>query len=258
MLALSQMAKPGRLFVPLDVNFFDDPRVVGLPIEARDLFLQILCLSKRTMSDGMVTIEQSRRLSTNADALLPHLTDVVLLEANHEAKTYQVVAWGQWNEEANSISERSKIRAEAGRKGGITSGLVRRGELPSKQIEANASSKLEANSKQGLEHRDRVETDTETSKKTTAPPSLELSPSFQQRALANYPGIDITANLEACLDHHRAKGSKFARWDSAFSTWLRNGKGYGTLILTASSNEYHGVNNGDRSVWEMPDDDSAE
>ena len=161
MLALSQMAKPGRLFVPLDVNFFDDPRVVGLPIEARDLFLQILCLSKRTMSDGMVTIEQSRRLSTNADALLPYLTDVVLLEANIEAKTYQVVAWGQWNEEANSISDRSKIRAEAGRKGGITSGLVRRGKLSSKQTEASASSTTEANASGLLEHRDRVETEKE-------------------------------------------------------------------------------------------------
>lgn len=47
----------------------------------------------------------------------------------------------------------------------------------------------------------------------------------------------ISSQLEHFRDHHLAKGSKFADWDRAFQTWMRNAKSYGRL-----ENEKQGAN----------------
>ncbi len=169
------MPKPGRLYVPLDVNFFDDPQIAGLDYEAQILFLAMLCLAKRTTTDGVVTLKQIRRLVPEvwSENPLAALCDGHLVEAGIEANTYRIVSWNDWNEEAASIKERSTAKQEAGRKGGITSGLVRRArskiEAEAKQPEASD----EAAASGLLEHRVRVEKEKSKELKASSPSVTE-------------------------------------------------------------------------------------
>lgn len=51
----------GNLFLPLDVNFWDDPDILEVGERAAVLLQQIWLLSKRTMSDGVVSDLQVRK-----------------------------------------------------------------------------------------------------------------------------------------------------------------------------------------------------
>ena len=171
------MAKPGRLYVPLDVNFADDPHVASLSKSARLLFIDMLCLCKRVMSDGVVTLAQAQRLDPEGtEGLVQELCDAGLLEATAEAESKHIVAWSQWNEESASVSERSKTKQEAGRKGGLISGAIRRersrAEAEPKQNEAGASVLLE--------HRDRVETEKSKVKEEEASRAASQLAQFDQ------------------------------------------------------------------------------
>lgn len=45
---------------------------------------------------------------------------------------------------------------------------------------------------------------------------------------AGHLGLDPAATAEHFRDHHRSKASRFADWDAAFRTWLRNAVRFGT------------------------------
>lgn len=47
------------------------------------------------------------------------------------------------------------------------------------------------------------------------------------QTLANEAGVDLTNEVASFTDHHLAKDSKFADWDRALNTWLRNAKKWG-------------------------------
>lgn len=47
-------------------------------------------------------------------------------------------------------------------------------------------------------------------------------PNAGHAALAAKLQVDLQAEVEAFRDHHRAKASRFADWDAALRTWLRN------------------------------------
>jgi len=51
-------------------------------------------------------------------------------------------------------------------------------------------------------------------------PSAAIMESFGEK----YSGLDFDETLEAFVDHHTAKGSRFKDWDAAFRTWCRNAK----------------------------------
>lgn len=50
----------------------------------------------------------------------------------------------------------------------------------------------------------------------------EPSPRIIADQPAKYPGVDLSAELEAFKDHHMSKGSQFKDWDRAFRKWLGN------------------------------------
>lgn len=51
-------------------------------------------------------------------------------------------------------------------------------------------------------------------------PSATIQETFQDK----YPELNYQETLEAFIDHHTAKGSRFKDWDAAFRTWCRNAK----------------------------------
>jgi hypothetical protein len=57
------MAKLTRIFLPLDVNYFDDPDIVELSDQAQLADIKAMLLSKRLQSDGRLTRRQFERIA---------------------------------------------------------------------------------------------------------------------------------------------------------------------------------------------------
>jgi hypothetical protein len=57
---------------------------------------------------------------------------------------------------------------------------------------------------------------------TTAPDHFDITDKLRGWAADTTPGLDLDAETENFLDHHRAKGSTFKSWDAAWRTWMRN------------------------------------
>ena len=106
------MPKPGRLYVPLDVNFFDGDGA-GLSDEAQLLFLRIIALSKRMMSDGRITRAQIARIAPAMDATVcDELCESQLCFCDESAIV--VRSWAEWNDTASAIEERAEVKRSAG------------------------------------------------------------------------------------------------------------------------------------------------
>ena len=59
------MAKPGKVWLPLDANYFDDPRVIDAG-SACLLHLAAMTASKRLLSDGRLTRRQLHRIAPDS------------------------------------------------------------------------------------------------------------------------------------------------------------------------------------------------
>lgn len=103
------MAKRGRRWVPLDVDFMTDQKILEAGEPAGWLYIGILCLIKRQQQRGCITLGQietlpMRRIPNRLERLLK----LGLLEHMHE-DVYLVPAWEDWDSDAG---EPSSDRAE--------------------------------------------------------------------------------------------------------------------------------------------------
>ncbi|WP_163832230.1 replication protein [Spartinivicinus ruber] len=57
---------------------------------------------------------------------------------------------------------------------------------------------------------------------TTAPEHFPMTPELIRWASENFIRVDLIIETEKFLDHHRAKGSTFTCWASAWRNWMRN------------------------------------
>ena len=66
------------------------------------------------------------------------------------------------------------------------------------------------------------------------------TPKDSHKAKARDLGLNLSAEAEAFADFHVARGNRFADWDRAFHTWLRNATKYGPAVKTDAqeSGEY--------------------
>lgn len=129
------------LYVPLDVNYDDDPKVIAAGEKAELLFIRGLVLAKRTLSDGFVSDLQLPRLGlSSVKQRAAKLVEVGLWERDDEAGGWWIVAWDKHNKSAAEVKELRAKRQQAGKLGGKRSGEARR--------EANAKQVGSANAKQ--------------------------------------------------------------------------------------------------------------
>jgi hypothetical protein len=164
----------GEIHVELAVNYADDPKVAALarwPKEARaarDLYVQMVCHCKKLLTDGVVGREVLGKLAwpdspKTAQRQAQMLVEVGLT-APHESG-WIVLAFLKRNKSKAQVERISDTRSEAGKIGGIRSGLVRRGEAEPKQSAYQNGTKTEAAEIFGLN----TETETETETKNIAP-----------------------------------------------------------------------------------------
>lgn len=105
-----------RIYVPLDVTFFDDGKVVAAGEGAAWLYLNMMGKAKQLDSDGLMTAAQIERLRVRGwrkrlDALI-----AVGLVAETIPGTYVIAGWLNWNE--SKAQRAARLKADRDRKKG--------------------------------------------------------------------------------------------------------------------------------------------
>lgn len=111
------------LFVPLDVAWMDNPKVIRVGLEGAGLHAMAMCLAKRTETDGILHRSQLYRLGATDD-LIDHLLAEELLDPvecgkrpGEDPDVVYVVRVHDWHDRNPSQEEIADRRREAGRRG---------------------------------------------------------------------------------------------------------------------------------------------
>jgi hypothetical protein len=101
------MPRRARLYLPLDVNFFLDDRVLAIDDSAKILFLRMCVHCKMTGSDGRVSPLQLEALGhLNWKIDIDELLRVELVVHDYEMDAYFIRAWFEWNEPISHVMKR--------------------------------------------------------------------------------------------------------------------------------------------------------
>lgn len=118
------------LYVKLEVDYADNPRIAQAGEAAEIAYIRILCLCKKTHSDGLVTQEQLKRLGLpRLGQRLKRLCEVGVLE--QRGRDFVVTGWLQRNVSRVTLDRISTEKRHSGRIGGHRSAQVRWGAEPS-------------------------------------------------------------------------------------------------------------------------------
>jgi hypothetical protein len=110
------MARKGTLWLPLDVNFMDDPKILRAGEQAAWLFLAMCLFSKRVGIDGLMDEMQIARLGVPGwQKRLRALLGVELVVQLDQG--YAIAAWLVHNDSADDVAEKRRRDAERKRKG---------------------------------------------------------------------------------------------------------------------------------------------
>jgi len=112
--------RPKTPFVPLSIDYFADERVLDVSPAARLAYLAGLTVSKRFVSDGVVSLGQIKRELVDVrrvDVLVRELVRVGLWR-ELDSNRFVVCGYLRWNESAVEREERRNELARRGAKGG--------------------------------------------------------------------------------------------------------------------------------------------
>jgi hypothetical protein len=103
------------MYVPLDVNFPDDPKIMDAPLEVVGVYCMALCVAKRLPTDGVLTESHLRRLGAD-DGIIAALlaSDLVRADVSGRPGHVQITSWLTHNESQAEIE--SKRQTDAQRK----------------------------------------------------------------------------------------------------------------------------------------------
>lgn len=137
--------KPGRLWHPLDVEFWDDPDTLAVGELGAVLFLRLIAYAKKHQTKGYVPMSYVKRIggrrwqakmepivrqgwATLTDETAPDCAHVVATLADIcGAKWCHVVAFLAWNDSSEDVEQRREIAREKKRKQRTASADVPRG-----------------------------------------------------------------------------------------------------------------------------------
>lgn len=104
------MPRAGRLFLPLDVSYFDDDRVVELSDAAQLLDLRAMTLLKRLDCHGVLSKRQLTRIAPESggdfDPMMEELLESGLWAK--EGRSFARGGWGVWNTPETDVEAMSK------------------------------------------------------------------------------------------------------------------------------------------------------
>jgi hypothetical protein len=133
--------RKGGLYLPLDVNFWDDPRIVRAGEKAAVLYLAMALACKRLSSDGRLELVQIDRLHVQnwRTRLATLLHEELVLDLNDGYIT--ISAWLQHNDPAHVVQARRQADAE--RKRGRTPNGIRPESAPTPSVERSREERRE-------------------------------------------------------------------------------------------------------------------
>lgn len=103
-----------RIYVPLDVNFFDDERIIRAGEAAGWLYLAMCAKAKQLDTDGALDVVHLERLHVRGwQKRLATLVEVGAVE-HTTADIYVIAGWLKWNESKEQRAAR--LKAERDRK----------------------------------------------------------------------------------------------------------------------------------------------
>ena len=98
-----------RLYVPLDVLFFDDDRVAEAGERAGWLLLAMYCQIKASGKDGVITRTQISRLNVSGwQRRLDTLIEFGLVQCPNGGDCFVVPSWLKWNESQATLCKRKE------------------------------------------------------------------------------------------------------------------------------------------------------
>lgn len=107
------------LFVPLDVDYASDPKVLRAGAHAELLYIRSLCLAKRRMEDGHIESVQLAGLCLGIPGRPAlHAESLVLSglwEKNGDG--WYIAAWLKRNASAETVKQQARRQSEHGSKG---------------------------------------------------------------------------------------------------------------------------------------------
>lgn len=100
------------MYVPLDVNFPDDDKIEEAGLAGAGLYAMALCIAKRTMSDGRVTLTKLRRLGAD-DALVAELVRLDLFRTRaDDPGAVWITAFLAHNDDAATVEQKRSSDAQ--------------------------------------------------------------------------------------------------------------------------------------------------
>jgi hypothetical protein len=100
----------------LDDSFYDDPKILIVGNEAAGVFVRMLSYCGRHLTDGLVPEQAARFISPRIKPLRALVEAGLVREVG---KDYGVVGFLDFNPCREEVEERRRVRAEAGRRGGL-------------------------------------------------------------------------------------------------------------------------------------------
>jgi hypothetical protein len=97
-----------RLYVPLDVGFFDDEKVVAAGEKAAFLYLAMCAKAKLLDTDGILTRGQIAKTALPGwqARLKALLEQQAVIEVPMQRDAYLIAAWHKWNESKETRGDR--------------------------------------------------------------------------------------------------------------------------------------------------------
>ena len=118
---MTTQAGGGRLWVPLDVDFQNDPKILAAGAHAELIYVRSLALAKRLMCDGFVSEHHVEGLSNGLSLNRNRLKNAVSALVREGLWTpveggWRIAGWLNRNPSVESIATKSQVKRSAGRK----------------------------------------------------------------------------------------------------------------------------------------------
>lgn len=203
-----------RLFVPLDVNYTDDPRIIRAGPDCELVYLRSLALAKRLNQDGRIDQAHLGRLTDGLE-LVSHIAPTLVKEGLwvEDGDGWQIAAWLKHNPSAADLEaerEAERIRGQQRRASARTSENVQPdgNPRPAHEVKRNESEVSEGPRKRG----------------TRLPLPFEVTPDMDDWAARECPGVNVDLETKKFVDYWRAKTGKDATkldWPATWKNWIR-------------------------------------
>lgn len=232
-----------RLYVPVDVNMPDDPKVVTAGPDAEHLYLRGLMLAKRIGGDGFIARQHLYRLCgdftcVELDAASPQDLAAALVDAGLWVEVeggYRIAAWLSHNPSDDELqSKRDEARDRKAK--------WRQSQRDTNDRDASVPTGQAVPATQRDTHESESESEGESDiaacgKRATRPDqSFTIDAALTKWASEKVPGVDLDRERDAWLDWCAAGGKKFVDHRAAFQTWCRRAHGFQAPQLGAQKN----------------------